>query len=159
MPMEKFRILASVIHAHDDHTVTGRVRLQKTVRLLQRMGLPTDYGFRLHFHGPYSEDAQADVALLESLGIVTESHGDQGYVYTAIDSALLADLGVFQYAVDRMQAEDAVCLELAATYDAYREMGQDHAGALESMRRKKSRKWTQGCEDRALALLEEFSLL
>lgn len=157
--MEKYRLLAAVIYAHDGHVVKGRVRLQKTVHLLQLMGFPTDYSFRLHFHGPYSEDVQADVALLDCAGMVVESHVDQGYVYEARVSDSAADLGVFKTAIDRIQHEDAACLELAATYEAYRGNGDDHEHALESMRRKKSKKWSQGCENDAMTLLVDLGLL
>ena len=70
--MESFRWLAGVIAAHPDQQVVGRTRLQKEIKLLQRLGLPTDYSYSTHFYGPYSEELQAEIGLLESIGIVTE---------------------------------------------------------------------------------------
>jgi len=46
---ENWRWLAAVIAAHPNHEVYGRTRLQKTVWLLQSMGMPTDYVYSLHF--------------------------------------------------------------------------------------------------------------
>ena len=42
MKTGNFWWLAGVIAAHDGRRVVGRTRLQKTVKLLQRLGLPTD---------------------------------------------------------------------------------------------------------------------
>ena len=64
--MEKFRWLAAVVAAHPEHKVVGRTRLQKTVKLLQRLGAPLDYDYTIHFYGPYSEGVQADIGLLEN---------------------------------------------------------------------------------------------
>lgn len=67
---EKFLWLAAVIAAHPEHKVVGRTRLQKTVKLLQRLGAPMDYDYMIHFYGPYSEGVQADIGLLEAFGFV-----------------------------------------------------------------------------------------
>jgi hypothetical protein len=57
-----------------------------------------------------------------------------------------------------MEREDLVVLELAATYDAYRETGSDHADALHRLRQKKGAKSTDDREARALDLLRELGL-
>lgn len=65
--MERFQWLAAVIAAHPEHKVIGRTRLQKTVKLLQRLGVPTRFGYKLHHYGPYSEDLQSEIGLLQIL--------------------------------------------------------------------------------------------
>ena len=126
---EKFRWLAAVIAAHPDHRVVGRTRLQKTVRLLQRLGAPLDYAYMIHFYGPYSEGVQADIGLLENLGMVTEEVkiSREGAPYSilsagpeAIKLANAPELKPFLPAIKTMSDTDAVVLELAATYDAFR---------------------------------------
>src|SRR5947209_17166 len=64
--------LAAVIAAHDKRRLMGRTRLQKTVKLLQRLGMPTDYRYTIFFYGPYSEGVFSDIQLLQRLGLVTE---------------------------------------------------------------------------------------
>ena len=87
MEPDKYRWLAALIAAHPRREVVGRTRLQKTVKLLQRLGLPTDYRYTLYFYGPYSEDLQAGVGLLDNFGLIKEEeHQNQkdGTVYYTI---------------------------------------------------------------------------
>ena len=64
--------LAAVVAAHDGRRVVGRTRLQKTVKLLQRLGMPTDYLFTIFFYGPYSEGLFRDIGRCGALGLLTE---------------------------------------------------------------------------------------
>ena len=165
--MEKFKWLAAVIAAHPDHQLVGRTRLQKTVRLLQRLGAPLDYDYTMHFYGPYSEGVQADIGLLEKLGLVEEREclsqdGGSGYLLQANDAAqAYADrdeVQEYQEAINNMSRATPIVLELAATYDAFREMGSDRGEALDRLRRKKGRKCDEGRVEKALELLEAIEL-
>src|ERR1051325_3814855 len=124
MMAEQFQILAGVIAAHPKREVVGRTRLQKTIRLLQRLGLETSYTYSIHFYGPYSEDLQSDVTLLENLGMVREESrntvGGDGmyYVIRATDKADANLVKEYQKKIQLMAAADPTVLELAATYDA-----------------------------------------
>jgi hypothetical protein len=51
-----------------------------------------------------------------------------------------------------------VPLELAATYDAFRQMGYDHQHAMERLRWKKGVKCTPENETQALAVLRQLKL-
>jgi len=162
--MEKFRFLAAVIAAHPNHTLAGRKRLQKTVMLLRRLGAPLDYDYSMHFYGPYSEGVQADVGLLMKLGIVDETldEGSSCYELKADDVALSeadrSEIEPYQKAIDKMSKADAVLLELAATYDAFREMGSDRKRAMERLHRKKGSKCDGGRAEEALDLLHSIGL-
>ena len=163
MPMENWRWLAAVIAAHPNSKVVGRTRLQKTVWLLQRLGLPTNYTYSLHFYGPYSEELKSDIGLAEGLGLITETSernmaGDEYFVLTASGSTSLPDIREFRVPLELMAAESALVLELAATYDAFRKMGLSHDDALTQVRDMKGDKCENGRELRALALLETLSL-
>lgn len=163
---EKFFWLAAVIAAHPEHKVVGRTRLQKTVKLLQRVGAPLDYDYMIHFYGPYSEGVQSDIGLLENLGLVREREvaGQDApyFVLEATDTAKpLAerdDVKRYGSAIEAMSNTDAVVLELAATYDAFREMGSDHAAALERLKRKKGQKCAGKRVEKALSLLRSLKL-
>ena len=165
--MEKFKWLIAVIAAHPEHKLFGRTRLQKTIKLLQRLGAPIDYDYTMHFYGPYSEGVQADIGLLAKLGLVEEKactgvDGNTYYVLRAHDAALSVsdreEIRNYQEAIDAMSEADAVVLELAATYDAFREMGSNHEQAMGRLRQKKEAKCDGGRTEQALELLRSIGL-
>lgn len=161
--MEKFEALAAVIAAHPDRCVVGRTRLQKTIRLLQRVGLETDYKYSVHFYGPYSEAVQSDIGLLEVIGLVDErseisAEGTPYYVFEAndgVDPELVSD---YKDQIEVISNTDAVVLELAATYDTFREQGASHDEALQRLRRMKADKCSGQNEHAALDLLGKLEL-
>ena len=156
--------LAAVIAAHEGRRVVGRTRLQKTVKLLQRLGLPTDYRYSIFFYGPYSEGVFGDSRLLQQMGLISEQEhpaGEGGTPYfemTARPEAVLEEMERWQPAVEALQEADLVVLELAATYDAFREMGSDHAEAVVRLKHKKAARWTEERHARALELLARLGL-
>jgi len=161
--VEKFRWLAGVIAAHKDRRVVGRTRLQKTVKLLQRKGLPTDFRYTIFFYGPYSEGLHSEIGLLDRFGLVSEEaktaqDGTTYYILSATPEADLLELEPFRNHIAEMEKADPVVLELAATYDAFREMGLNHEKALERLRRKKGNKCANGNEEAALELLRKLEL-
>jgi uncharacterized protein YwgA len=163
MKTGSFWWLAGVIAAHSNRQVVGRTRLQKTIKLLQRKGLPTDYLYTIFFYGPYSEDVHADVRLLETMGLVREEErqnreGKPYYILQATKEAVSPETKPYQPFIDLMEKADPVALELAATYDAFREMGYDHAQALTFLRQKKGPKCDGGREKKALELLSQLGL-
>jgi len=163
MAIENWRWLAAVIASHPNHEVFGRTRLHKTVWLLQRLGMPTDYGYSLHFYGPYSEEVRSDVGLAEQFGLITETpkqsqDGTEYFLLSAEPSDVLPDLGPLKQPLGLLAGEDATVLELAATYDAFRKMGLSHEAALESLRAKKGDKCAGGREARALELIQKLNL-
>ena len=160
---ERFRWLAGAIAAHPDRKIVGRTRLQKEIKLLQRLRFPTEYSYTLHFYGPYSEGLHAEIGLLESLGLIEEEpqtnrEGVPYYILRAKPDAVLPEIAPFQPYIDKMDAADAVVLELAATYDMFRSMGSDHKESLERLHRKKGSKCEEGREVAALQLLRDLGL-
>jgi uncharacterized protein len=147
---EQYRLLAAVIAAHPNREVVGRTRLQKTIKLLQRLGLGTSYGYSIHFYGPYSEDLQSDLTLLEAFGLAREEAriptiGDSRYYVIQAGTDANPDLIVKYKKPIRLMAEtDQTVLELAATYDTFREAGASHNQAMERLRRKKGRSVMMG---------------
>jgi uncharacterized protein len=163
MNLEKFRYLAGVIAAHPNRRVVGRTRLQKTVKLLQRLGLPTDYDYMIHFYGPYSSGVQSDIGLLEQLGAITEKQeisqdGSPYYLIDATPEMGLPEIEPFQKYINVIGQADQVVLELAATYDSFREGGSNHEESLARLRRKKGIKCKEGREKKALELLRKLGL-
>lgn len=162
MLIEQFRWLAGVIAAHPGRKIFGRTRLQKTIYLLQRKGLPTDFSYSLHFYGPYSDGINTGLRLVKQLELVTEEprkgQDNEYYVFQASPEAALQEMRPYLADLGRIQAAGDVALELAATYDAFREMGYSHPEALEWLRQKKGAKCTPDNVDKALALLGQLGL-
>ena len=163
MIKERFRWLAAVIAAHPNREVVGRTRLQKTIKLLQRLGLPTDYSYTSHFYGPYSEGVKAEIGLLEMLDLAKEEgcvarDGSPYYIIRAEAEAAMPELKPFQKHIDAMTDAPAVVLALAATYDAFRAMGSDHKKAMARLHRKKGSKCDEGNDTAALDLLKKLGL-
>jgi uncharacterized protein YwgA len=163
MTIERFRWLAALIAAHPHREVVGRTRLQKTVKLLQRLGFPTDYRYTIYFYGPYSEDLKAGVDLLDRLGLIEEQEktskdGTTYYTMKAGEDAEVPEIEKFKPAIDELSSADPVVLELAATYDAFRELGCDHKEALRRLRRKKGHKCDEGRATQALRVLKNIGL-
>ena len=156
--------LAAIVAEHAGRRVVGRTRLQKTVKLLQRVGLPTDYLFTIFFYGPYSEGVMSEMRLQGQLGLVTETElpASEGATATfemvATEAAVLQEMEAYRPALRRMEATDLTVLELAATYDAFREMGSGPDEAMKRLRHKKAAKCTPEREGRAMALLRELGL-
>lgn len=163
MAHENFLWLAGLIAAHPERKVYGRTRLQKEVKLLQSLGFPTDYSYTIHFYGPYSESLYADIGLLEMLGFVSEDEkmsqtGTPYFIVKACESEIPADVSEYNDIIAQMAEADAIVLELAATYDAYRDADTDHKDALRRLRRKKGTKCEEGREEKALELLTSLGL-
>jgi uncharacterized protein len=162
MLIEQFRWLAGVIAAHKNGKVIGRTRLQKTIYLLQRSGLPTDFHYSLHFYGPYSEGLNTGVRLVEQFDLVKvellPGTENEYYTFEAKPDAALTEIEQFRTAIEKIQGAESVPLELAATYDAFRQMGYEHNEAMQALRHKKGSKCTPLNENSALDLLRQLGL-
>ena len=163
MGIENANWLTSVVSAHPNHEVVGRTRLQKTICLLQRLGMPTDYEFSLHFFGPYSEDLKADVGFCEQLGLLQERaacalDGSEYFIVSTRQSEWQPGFEPFTRYVNLFSQMNPTVLELAATYDAFREMGLSHEDAIQRLRAKKGDKCAEGREQSALQLLQSVGL-
>lgn len=164
MEIANFHWLAGVIAAHPDRKINERIRLQKIIKLLQRSGLPTDYEYTCYFYGPYSESVHADIGLLKNLGLIKEivdSHpdGNPCYSYEARKDAELPAIEPFLDKIGKLKEADSIVLELAATYDSYKEMGFDRDEALGYLRNKKEKKCKNNKDRDALILLQQLDLI
>lgn len=162
--VEDFRLLAAVIAAHPDRQVAGRTRLQKTVKLLQSMGLQTRFTYSIHFYGPYSEDLQACLGLLEKMGLAEEggrvtAEGEKFYyIEKATPAADTALVHSYQQQISLMANTPTDILELAATYQAFCEQGENSKTALDRLKRKKASKCIGDNVQKAMQLLKQLKL-
>jgi hypothetical protein len=165
--IEREDVVAAVLAAAGG-TLTGRVRLQKAVYLLKRLGFESGFDFEYHHYGPYSRELDNAVADAKALGVVGEE-----FEHRQSDGA--------QYSVFRLTAElnpevsevfppdrvgklmhlfartNVTVLELAATANWLVEVERSPDWQAEITRRK-GIKVQAGRLDRALALLADLQL-
>lgn len=151
-------------------TLVSRVRLQKTVYLLDRLGLHSGFDFEYHHYGPYSRDLDVATSDAKALGVVQEN-----IAHRASDGASYSVFTLGEHGAPKPEALGALSqaeaervarkfagthvtvLELAATVDwlwRYEER-QDWQAEIA---RRKPMKVGSGRLDRAVELLRELHL-
>lgn len=164
MARPNFLWLAAVIASHSGRKVYGRIRLQKTVRLLQACGFETDYLFSIHHYGPYSEELLEDVAELERYGLVEEEpevtqSGHNVYVVKATqNSKYIPSIEEWRQVIERLEKVDSEILELAATYVEFQGRTGDSRLALKLLKTKKEGKCSRGNLAKMNNLLKSLNL-
>jgi uncharacterized protein YwgA len=161
--VENYLLIAGLIEAHPNREVVGRTRLQKTVRLLQRIGMGTDYTFSIHSYGPYSEELHSDLTTIQRIGLGMEECRDSqketpDFVIRVVPEARNAEIEPFREFINALANIKVPILEIAATYDVFREMGSDHTDALHRLRAKKGAKINDENIDEAISVLRFLQL-
>ncbi len=161
--MENYLLVAGLIEAHPNREVVGRTRLQKTVRLLQRAGMGTDYTFSIYSYGPYSEELHSDITTIQKIGLglgeFRELREDPGHVVIrVIAKARNIRIDPFRDFIRTLANKQVTVLEIAATYDVFREMGSDHGDALRRLNAKKGAKLSTENIVEAISLLRTLGL-
>ena len=167
--MERERIVAALLQAAGGELV-GRVRLQKAVYLLDRLGLESGFHYDYHHYGPFSQDLDNAVADAEAFGLVEEGFGRRqidGARYSiftlAVDNLELpARMGRLDEAALKRHLQtfaetNVTVLELAATANWLVEE-EERSDWEEALRRRKGPKVEGGRLDRALTLLQDVGL-
>lgn len=124
---EREDVVAAVVSAAGGR-LTGRVRLQKTVYLLDQLGLNTGFSYEYYHYGPYSRDLDNATADAKAFDLIEEEF-DHRVSDRAMYSVFLSKGEVKPEAfggLDRARTEELVglfartnvtVLELAATID------------------------------------------
>lgn len=125
--------------------IVGKTRLQKTVYILESLGLGFDVEFDYHNFGPYSSDVALAVDDAEALGYIhsVEKQGNYHVPYTvfyahetcpSIDDDLMSERR--KQVLQKLQSRSALVLELAATALFLRDNGFGEDAWQETLRRK-----------------------
>lgn len=147
--------------------ITGKVRFQKIVYLLDQLGFESGFEFEYHHYGPYSEaltDALSDEVTFGGFSLDERRRKSDGVPYVVyklsdsnreVKSALKNDK--LSSAIAAMQASTATVLELAATahWLAVYEKKEDWE---QELRKRKGVKLDSGREKQALELLKSLKL-
>jgi uncharacterized protein YwgA len=166
--MDREDLIAAVIEVAGGE-LTGRVRLQKTIYLLERLGLGGDFDFGYHHYGPFSSDVFSATEDAKAFGMVSENLGrralddarfsifQQGSV--TIPGNPLQKIGREKAAalVALMQKRSSTVLELAATVDWLHHF-EDIADWQSEVVRRKGQKTGKGRLEEAVELLTELGL-
>lgn len=124
---EREDVVAAVVAAAGGR-LTGRVRLQKTVYLLDQLGLNSGFSYEYYHYGPYSRDLDNATADAKAFGLIEEDfdhRASDGAMYSIFRSEGDPKPEVF-VGLDRGRAKELVglfartnvtVLELAATID------------------------------------------
>jgi uncharacterized protein YwgA len=161
--------VAAVVDAAGGRLVS-RVRLQKTVYLLDQLGLSSGFDYEYHHYGPYSRDLDNATSDADALGVVQEKiqhRAGDGASYSVFilpksgsskDEAL-GTLGRSKAAelVQKFASTELTVLELAATVDWLWRYERCRDWQSEIARRKPM-KVGNGRLDRAVKLLRDLGL-
>jgi uncharacterized protein len=125
---EREDVVVAVIAAAPDGRLASRIRLQKSVYLLDRLGFESGFEFEYHHYGPYSrelDNATADAKALKLIDERIEHRLRDGAGYSVFE-AKVSPKRELHAAGDRSQSRERIALfartnvtvlELAATVD------------------------------------------
>lgn len=165
--MEREYVVAGVVAAAGGR-LTGRVRLQKVVYLLDRLGLNSGFTYEYHHFGPFSREldgATADAQAFLGLSEEFAHRSIDGARYSVFSYSGVVDENVFgsvgrERACSLMgtfAATNVTVLELAATIDwLWRE--ERLADWRTELVKRKGQKVRNGKFERALELLGSLGL-
>jgi len=164
---EREEVVATILGAAGGE-MTGRVRLQKTVYLLDRLGLGSGFAFDYHHYGPFSRDLDNATADAKAFNLIDEKfdrrHSD-GAVYSIFTlkskpaSSTFGKLSATRAhdIVRRFAQTNVTVLELAATIDWVWRVEKVADWRVEVTKRK-GVKVQSGRLEKAVELLTELSL-
>jgi len=164
---DREHIVAAVLSAAGGEMV-GRVRLQKAVYLLDRLGLGSGFSFDYHHYGPFSRDLDNATADAKAFGLVDErfeqrqSDGATYSVFSLKDAPASPRFGELsaERARDlarRFVQTNVTVLELAATIDWLWRVERYSDWRSELIKRKGA-KVRSGRLEKAVQLLQELNL-
>jgi hypothetical protein len=155
MKLGSFWWLAGVVAAHTDRTV-DEPRLQMTVYLLQRLGLPTDYLYSTFFHGLFSEGVHGDLRLLLQMGMATTD--ETMTTVTVSEDVVMPELEPFREAITLLEQTSPAVLEWTATFRALVARNTSPTDALQRLRRKRGSLAANEVEGLGLRLFDQLRL-
>ena len=167
--MEREMIVVALLKAAGGR-LASRVRLQKTVYLLDRLGLESGFDYDYHHYGPFSRDIDNAVADAEAFEFVDEKFGRREVdgarysIFELIDEGdelpeMIGRLnGVeLERFLNIFKGANVTVLELAATAN-WLVVEEKQEDWQEALRRRKGRKVNGDRLEQALDLLRDIGL-
>ena len=164
---EREDVVAAVLAAAGG-ALTGRVRLQKAVYLMDRLGLESGLSFDYHHYGPFSRDLDNATADAKAFGLVEETferRQNDGATYSvfkltgATKPEAYGSLGAAKAGelARRFAATNVTVLELAATVDWLWHV-EEYADWKSEITKRKGVKVQGGRLEKAVELLAQLNL-
>lgn len=168
--MQREDVVAAVLRAAGGELV-GRVRLQKTVYLLDKLGMGSGFSYEYHHYGPYSRDLDSAVADAKAFNRLEEQYKHRmsdGAMYSIFalkkEAPETSDEAYGELGADRakellgvLSAANVTVLELAATvYWLFAE--EKCADWRREITKRKGRKVQGGRLEKAVDLLKQLGL-
>ena len=160
-------IVYAVVNAAPGHKLASRVRLQKTVYLLQALGFDNSLQFQYYHFGPYSRELDLALSEAKESELVLESQArrqSDGATYSLFEAKPTnkhANFGKLQQRAEELIAKftttNVTVLELAATAHWLGNSEKIADWQKETVRRK-GVKTENGRLERAIELLTELEL-
>lgn len=162
-------IIASIVNTSPNKVLYGRIRIQKTVYLLDQLGLNSGFKYRYYHYGPFSSDIENSISDAKAFKRVEERfeyrQGDKArYSVFALgsDTPHLKEFGELdnkkvQKLVTKFSGVNSTILELAATANWLVEHEKVSDWEVEITRRK-TWKTENGNLEKAISLLKEINL-
>lgn len=163
-------ILPIVVGAAPNGKIVGKIRLQKVIYLLDKLGLGANLRFSYHHYGPYSDDLSNAIdfanhfnAAFEETQQSAKSHSGKYSVFTStetpspdisvgeIDQPNLAEL------LKKMTSTSSVVIELAATIH-WLQNAEKIVDWESTLKARKPSKTSSENVEKAKALLNEIGL-
>ena len=163
-PSSQESLIASVI-AEAGGTMTGRVRLQKVIYLLDQLNLRSGFTYEYHHYGPYSKELTVCTEAAKADGLISEEfdvrQGDGAWFSRFKTAAhFVTPLSLpsnTRTALAAMNSTNATVLELAATAYWIRHSEKRNDWRKE-IKRRKGVKTEDGRLEQALRLLDQLRL-
>lgn len=165
---EREDIVTAVVNAAGG-ALTGRVRLQKTLYLLDRLGFESEFQYEYYHYGPYSRDLDLAVADAKAFDKIEEDFGFRSSdgARFSIFKARTGDVPVDAFGglgaeatgalVKRFVGTNVTILELAATIDWLWKM-EGISNWRAEITKRKGAKVQNGRLDKAVEFLTELNL-
>lgn len=166
---DREEIVLALVKAAAGSSITGKVRLQKIVYLLDQLGLDSGFQFDYHHYGPFSRDLVNAVEDAKAFQLIREEIGSRSFdcapysIFHAKDkevsTAAFGSLGRSKASklLQKLQWRDATVLELAATAHWLWKY-ERRSDWREELTKRKGIKVQQGRLEQALTLLSELGL-
>ena len=167
MTVEREDIVAAVVAAAGEN-LTSRVRMQKSVYLLDLLGLDSGFDYEYYHYGPYSRDLDNAIADAKAFELIEEDYGHRqrdGASYSIFKLKGEAKQGAFGKLSPQKAGEllrtfvdtNVTILELAATIDwLWRVEGRKNW--LSELKKRKSVKAREERIEKAVDLLKGLGL-
>lgn len=114
----------------------GKTFIQKSIYVLQNwLGWDSDYSFKLHYYGPYSQDLSDDIDILNELGFIDIVFNGHSYDIRIIDAGVrfldenlethMPNKTIIERAISLIGQEDVRNMELIGTVLYFAELTND----------------------------------